>query len=296
MVFASLGRVLAITALIGLGAAAPAKLTSRDVSADVLQQLNLFAEYSAASYCTSNIDSPGDKLTCSAGNCPSVEKAETETLNEFSGSDEFGDVTGFFAVDSTNKLLVLAFRGSRSIENWIANLDFGLDKVEGLCSGCQAHGGFYKAWQSVADDITASVKSATAEYKDYKLVFTGHSFGAALATFAATALRNDGYEIDLYSYGSPRLGNKALATYITGQGTNYRVTHTNDIVPRVPPSLLGFTHWSPEYWITSANGVTVTAADINVVEGVGSRDGNAGEKNQSVLAHSWYFNSIFKCL
>ncbi|PLB52143.1 alpha/beta-hydrolase [Aspergillus steynii IBT 23096] len=294
MIF-SLGRVLAISALVGLGAAAPAQLTSRDVSADVLKQLNLFAEYSAAAYCTTNIDSPGDKLTCEAGNCPSVEKAETETLSEFFANDEYGDVAGFFAVDSTNKLLILSFRGSRTIDNWIANLDFGLDKVEDLCAGCQAHGGFYKAWQAVADDITASVKSAVDKYSGYKLVFTGHSFGAALASFAATALRNDGFEIDLYSYGSPRLGNKALATYITGQGTNYRITHTNDIVPRLPPSILGFTHFSPEYWITSANQKTVTGADITLVEGVGSRDGNAGEAKQSVLAHSWYFVSIFAC-
>lgn len=118
--------------------------------------------------------------------------------------DDYGDVAGFLAADSTNKLLILSFRGSRTIDNWIANLDFGLDDVSGLCSGCKAHGGFYKAWQAVADDITTSVKSAVAEYKGYKLVFTGHSFGAAMATFAATALRNDGYEIDLVcSLASP---------------------------------------------------------------------------------------------
>lgn len=74
------------------------------------------------------------------------------------------------------------------------------------------------------------------------------------------------------------------------------MTHTNDIVPRLPPSLFGFTHWSPEYWITSANGATVGGSDVELVEGVGSRGGNAGEDKQSVLAHSWYFVSIFKCM
>jgi len=53
------------------------------VSSDVLQQLELFAQYSAASYCESNINSTGDKLTCEAGNCAVVQEAETTTLYEF---------------------------------------------------------------------------------------------------------------------------------------------------------------------------------------------------------------------
>jgi triacylglycerol lipase len=53
------------------------------VSSSVLQKLSLFAQYSAASYCTNNINSTGTKLTCSAGNCPLVEAANTKTLSEF---------------------------------------------------------------------------------------------------------------------------------------------------------------------------------------------------------------------
>lgn len=53
------------------------------VSSSVLQNLSLFAQYSAASYCTNNINSTGTKLTCSSGNCPLVEAANTKTLSEF---------------------------------------------------------------------------------------------------------------------------------------------------------------------------------------------------------------------
>lgn len=53
------------------------------VSSDILQQLELFAQYSAASYCERNINSAGDKLTCKAGNCAIVQEAETTTLYEF---------------------------------------------------------------------------------------------------------------------------------------------------------------------------------------------------------------------
>jgi hypothetical protein len=48
-----------------------------------MQQLTLFAEYSTATYCSSNLHSTGNNLTCSAGNCPTVEAASTKTLHEF---------------------------------------------------------------------------------------------------------------------------------------------------------------------------------------------------------------------
>jgi triacylglycerol lipase len=108
-------------------------------------------------------------------------------------------VAGFFAVDSTNKLLVLSFRGSRTISNWIANLDFGQTDASSLCSGCEAHTGFFKAWEAVADALTAQIASATATYPSYTLVLTGHSFGGAVAALGGTALRNAGYTLDLVS-------------------------------------------------------------------------------------------------
>ncbi|KAL4978928.1 Alpha/Beta hydrolase protein [Aspergillus desertorum] len=290
-----LGSSAISVALAGLDIAAPAPLSRRAVSTEALNQLTLFAEYAAASYCTPNIDSVGDKLTCASENCPAVEAADTKTLAEFYQENEYGDVAGFLAADTTNELLVLSFRGSRTIDTWIANLDFGLKEVEEICSGCKAHGGFWKAWQVVADSLTSAIKSATATYPGYAIVFTGHSFGGALATLGAAQLRNAGYAIELYPYGSPRVGNEALAQYITDQGANYRVTHTNDIVPRLPPMLFGFSHLSPEYWITSDNGATPTTTDIQVIEGVGSRDGNAGEAAQSVEAHSWYLIDINAC-
>ena len=54
-----------------------------DVSSGTLQEMTLYAQYAAAAYCTSNVNSTGTKLTCSTGNCPEVQAANTETLYEF---------------------------------------------------------------------------------------------------------------------------------------------------------------------------------------------------------------------
>lgn len=103
------------------------------------------------------------------------------------------------AVDETNELIVISFRGSRTISNWIANLEFDLTDASDLCAGCEAHSGFLAAWETVAADITSQIHSAMQTYSGHKLVLTGHSLGAALAALGGTALRNAGYELDLVS-------------------------------------------------------------------------------------------------
>ena len=54
-----------------------------DVTAASLALLNLYEQYAAAAYCVQNNDSPGNKVSCKAGNCPLVEAANTETITEF---------------------------------------------------------------------------------------------------------------------------------------------------------------------------------------------------------------------
>jgi len=208
-----------------------------------------------------------------------------------------GGISGFLALDTTNQLIILSFQGSRTIQNWIDNLSVIPVAISNICSGCDAHLGFWSTWQSISDTITPHINAAVAQYPSYGLVFTGHSLGAALATVSATVLRLAGHKIDLYTFGSPRVGNHAFAEFVTAEtsGANYRITHTDDIVPKLPPRALGFSHFSPEYWITSANNQIVTTQDITVVQGVDSTAGNAGTSGLDVSAHEWYFGPISAC-
>jgi predicted lipase len=50
-------------------------------------------------------------------------------------------------------------------------------------------------------------------------------------------------ELVVYTYGSPRVGNKEFANYYSKEvpKTN-RVINNNDIVPKSPSSLLGYKH------------------------------------------------------
>jgi hypothetical protein len=51
--------------------------------------------------------------------------------------------------------------------------------------------------------------------------------------------------VSLYSHDAPRVGGRALSAFISGQAKgNYRVTHRNDPVPKLPLRVVGFVHVS----------------------------------------------------
>ncbi|KAF1969411.1 alpha/beta-hydrolase [Bimuria novae-zelandiae CBS 107.79] len=283
--------LLALSGLSSFGFAAPLEVRDDTVSTDVFEKLSFFEQYAAAAYCQENNNSTDTKVTCSEKNCDSVEAADTNTLTEFENSKKT-DATGFVTTDSTNKLIVLAFRGSKSIDNWAANLDFQMEDVS-FCSDCRVHSGFLESWNEVQDGVINAVKGAQAEFPDFKVVATGHSLGGAVATIAAAALRTIDISVDLYTYGAPKSGNDEWAEFLgsTDKGMSFRVVHKHDLIPTLPPSIpffMPYAHVQPEYYITTDNNVEVTANDIKVVP-----DGDDG--GIDIASHLWYFNHISAC-
>lgn len=169
--------------------------------------------------------------------------------------------------------------------------------IQDICSGCTAHRGFWQSWLDARTDVLRAITTATKSHPSYKITTTGHSLGGAIATLAAAHLRNAGYPVTLYSFGAPRIGGSKISDYITNQaGGNYRVTHWNDPVPRLPPLPLGYVHISPEYYINRGNLQSVGTSNVKVCYGSVSFAGNAGWIWTDLAAHAWYFSSIVtKC-
>ena len=167
-----------------------------------------------------------------------------------------------------------------------------------LISGCKAHQGFLYAWGDVKSNTMAAVKSAKAAYPSYSIILTGHSLGGAVATIAAAYLRKAGYACDIYSYGSPRVGNEAFVNFVDTQaGAHYRVTHTDDPIPRFPGRILGFYHTRPEFWLSTGSATTTSYAlsDIRVCTGTTNNDCNAGTSSIGLTSHSYYFQDVSVC-
>lgn len=179
------------------------------------------------------------------------------------------DVTGFVATSATSSQIVVSFRGSASLRNWLTDFTFPVILTT-ICADCFASTGFYASWLESQTGVFAALDAARAQFPTYKVVIVGHSLGGALATIATGAIRSRGIRADMYTYGAPKVGLLGIAQYIsqTNLGENFRVTHVDDPVPRAPPLLLGYQHVTPEYYITSGNDVLPTVNDVTVYSGI----------------------------
>ena len=122
------------------------------------------------------------------------------------------------------------------------------------------HSGFLKAYRAVRAEVLqlvdAILQERSGEEQGWTVFVTGHSLGGALSTLCAyelatrpkwastanaTNTRTPPTIIN-YSYGSPRVGNKAFADAFNAAVPNaWRVVNNNDAVALVP-RLMGYSH------------------------------------------------------
>lgn len=103
------------------------------------------------------------------------------------------------------------------------------------------------------------------------------------------------YPCDVYTVGSPRVGNLDFVQFVTAQaGAEYRATHYDDPVPRLPPIVLGYFHTSPEYWLEAgpATKIDYPIDDIASCMGYANTSCNAGTSGFDGDAHVYYFQYL----
>ncbi|KAG9257759.1 Alpha/Beta hydrolase protein [Emericellopsis atlantica] len=265
-------------------------IARQSVSESDVDNFAFYAEHAAAAYCNAGA-SAGATVSC-GGNCPEVEANSATILGTFDGL--WTGIASYVALDTARTEIVVSVRGSSNVRNWIANLDFNFEDSP-IVSGGKVHDGFNRAWNEMRSGVTAAIRDAMNAHPGYRVVATGHSLGAAVATLAAAQLRNDGIPVDLYTYGSPRAGNDVLSDYISNQaGPEFRITHLDDPVPRLPPIIFGYRHTSPEYWLSvgDATGDDYPVSDIRVCPGNANVQCNAGTFGLDIDAHLNYFGDM----
>ncbi|KAM4054458.1 lipase (class 3) domain-containing protein [Hirsutella rhossiliensis] len=240
----------------------------------------LYSEYSEAAYCPSVTDGPAEHSVCEnqdPGACLDLVNTTT-TFKEFNSRklldfEKYG-VSGYVARDPVKQTIIVAFRGTTTAKDVLTDLYFTMGDTKELCEDCQVHNGFRAAFSSVKTDVLKAVQTLKDKKGYTKVVVTGHSLGGAVATVASAYLRKRGHNCDLYTYGSPRVGNRQFARFVENQnqGTNFRIANQNDAVVAIPLAGLGrfrwflrnrYDHIFPQYWYKDGFSKTGNPYDAN---------------------------------
>lgn len=158
--------------------------------------------------------------------------------------------------------VIVVFRGTQenSIQNWIEDLLWKqLDLDYPGMPEARVHRGFYSAYHNTTlrDGVVNGISNTRKLYGDVPIMITGHSMGAAMASFCALDLVvNYGLDgVKLMTFGQPRVGNEAFASYFKRYLPHaIRVTNAHDIVPHLPPYFSFFPqktyhHFPREVWV-----------------------------------------------
>ncbi|MGD6817879.1 lipase family protein [Metabacillus sp. 113a] len=133
---------------------------------------------------------------------------------------------------------VIAFRGTQSDEDWIADAAIRQSPYLYHPGAGQVHRGFQSIYSTCRDEILKAYEGIS---KKKNLFITGHSLGGALAVLhAADAAANSGFRsIVMYSYGAPRVGDGLFASvYDRLVPNSIRFVNKTDIVPKLPPIIV----------------------------------------------------------
>lgn len=157
------------------------------------------------------------------------------------------DAQAFGATSLDGELAILAYRGTQA--------DRPQDLVTDLLAwrtdrpgGGKVHTGFWLAYRSLADQVGPWLDNLSAK----RLIVTGHSLGAAMATLMAA----DHPRAKLVTFGCPLVGDKNFATAFGRDCLRY--VDCTDMVTTVPYGFLGYAHFGEMRYIDGGGAVHVS--------------------------------------
>ena len=118
---------------------------------------------------------------------------------------------------------ILIFRGTANAKNVLSDIDirtFDDDLLD-----VKLHRGFRDAAESIYGDIKRNYEL------DHTVFLTGHSLGGAVAQIIGMWLHKRGYNVQIFTYGSP----KVSTTFTFNEPIHWRVVDRSDPVPFLPP-------------------------------------------------------------
>jgi triacylglycerol lipase len=130
--------------------------------------------------------------------------------------------------------MVIVCRGTQPKQWADLSADLSIDRVRPLAGAGKVHVGFQHYINFLWPDVVPHVLRCSREHKT--LWVTGHSLGAAMATLIARrCVLDDQLAIPvLFTYGSPRVGNRAFINEFNSRVVHHRWVNDGDFVTKVP--------------------------------------------------------------
>jgi len=151
-----------------------------------------------------------------------IEHAEYCKAIYDSGGDQKDEVA--FEVKQENGISIIVIRGTANESNVLSDIDVRL--VDDTRTGIKLHKGFRDAAVTIMQIID---NTKTLEHTVH---VTGHSLGGAVAQIIGMWLHKRGKNVQIFSYGSPKVSSQVLSG---GQPTHWRVVRRSDPIPFTPP-------------------------------------------------------------
>ena len=164
----------------------------------------------------------GDKSNLPVTLTSLIEHAEYCKAIYDSGGDQKDEVA--FEVKQEGGISIIVIRGTANDANVLSDVDVRL--VSDARTGIRLHKGFRDAAVTVMQIID------TTKTLEHTVHVTGHSLGGAVAQIIGMWLHKRGNNVQIYSYGSPKVSDQVLSG---GQPTHWRVVRRSDPIPFTPP-------------------------------------------------------------
>lgn len=158
-----------------------------------------------------------------------------------------------FVIESKDDVVVVC-RGTE-VKEWN---DIRADLSIALTPSRSGIGKVHRGFRTYTDRVWKPVNAYISSVKNKEIWFTGHSLGAAMATLMARRCVMDiNMKVPtLFTYGSPRVGNRAYINEFNNHLKHHRWVNDGDIVTKVP--LVPFYyHCGTMHHIDSSGKVTV---------------------------------------
>jgi len=180
----------------------------------------------------------GDKSNLPISLTSLIEHAEYCKAIYDGGGDQKDEVA--FEVKQESGISIIVIRGTANEGNVLSDIDVRL--VNDVRTGIRLHKGFRDASLGVMEIID---NTKTLEHTVH---VTGHSLGGAVAQIIGMWLHTRGKNVQIFSYGSPKVSNQVLSG---GQPTHWRVVRRSDPIPFTPP------------WPYSHTGLFIDSQDLD---------------------------------